>query len=354
MGVARAQPAPSVLLLEHPGLRPDLCGALRIQLSGLAQVRCERETAAVALPARIGAAAERVRGGKAKLGVFLERDPDPGFVRMYIVGSEGDQAVLAVEKIEDRPDADVDRSLALEVAAAFEAVARVEAARQEGRPAEGTPGPAPTPLGGVLAPPGAPAPTVRADQAPAAGAGQEVSAREHGWALFVDVGGGFRVDAAVQGLVSADLGFSRVSARTRLDLGVGFELGTRYQRSQDQTQVHAWERGPQVTARLLRRWTRIELGGELVIGCPLLSAEGIARDGTRGEKLLALPSLGFGLDFRVRLVSTAFLRLSPRLDVPLVHQSLEVDDVQVMDFPPLGVTVPLSLIFYLPLQAGGT
>ena len=68
----------------------------------------------------------------------------------------------------------------------------------------------------------------------------------------------------------------------------------------------------------------------------------------RREKLLAVPTVGLGVDLRVRLFSSAFLRLSPRLEIPFVHQTLRVDRVEVVDFPPVGVAVPLSLIFYLP------
>jgi hypothetical protein len=339
---AYAQPLPSVLLLERSGLRPNLCSALRIQLSGTAQVSCESEVREAALTDRISTTAARAKEQGIRLGIFLERDPDPALVRMYLVGSRGDQAVLAVEKIEDRPDHDVDRSLALKVGASLELVTRLEteAAQAGAKPGQQAA------LAGVLAETHATGSTAPGDQ-------KDAERGTSSWALFLDVGGGVSTGPQAQGLVSASLGAARVRPSWRLDLGLGFELGTRYQESQGLAEVRASERGPLLTARVLQRLGRFEWGGQVLAACSFLSAEGIAMDGTRGDKLLLVPTLGLGLELRVRLFSSAYLRLSPRLDVPLIDRSLSVDRVTVIDYPALRVTVPLSLIFYLPLSARG-
>jgi hypothetical protein len=256
---------------------------------------------------------------------------------MYIVGSRVDQAVLAVEKIEDRPDHDVDRSLALKVGASLEVVTRLEQAAPSEDGA----------LAGALVSPPAPSATSSvAPEHPAAGA-------RPAWAVFLDLGGGLSSNPKPYGLVGGTIGLSRERPTWRVDFGLGFELGTRYESARGASEVRAWQRGPLLTVRALRRRGRFEWGGELVLMCALLSAEGIAADGTRGEETLLLPSLGLGADLRVRLFASAFLRLSPRLEVPFVHQTLAVDRATVVDFSPVGVTVPLSLLFYLPFAAGG-
>lgn len=313
--------------MERPELRPELCAALRIQLSGAAQVSCEPEPVRPELPDRIARAATRVQVGDGRLVVLLERDPDPRLVRMYVVGSRADQAVLSMERIEDRPGPDVDRSLALKVGAALEVVSQIEHAAV---------------LSGVLAAPAGGATGVPAGDA----------ARGRRWALFLDLGGGLATAPSVHGLAIGHLGVSRVRPRARLDLGLGFQAGTRATQTKQGSEVQVAERGLLVTARALRRLGRIELGGELAFTGAFLAAEGVAVDGTRGEQTLFTPSAGLGLDLRVRLFSSAYLRLSPRLDVPLIDRSLRVDDVTVVDFPSVQLSVPASLLFYLPLSSG--
>ena len=338
-GVGAQAQLPGVRLVERDGLRPELCAALRIQLSGAADVSCEPGPAEATLPERIQDTAMRVRSRGERLGVFLERDPDPGLVRMYLVGSQPDQAVLAVEKIEDRPDHDVDRSLALKVSASLELVGRVEAqiaaTSKQAEPA--------MPMAAALAAP------AESTQPPSL---SPIPARS--WAFLAEFGGGVRIDPQAHGVVGATLGVSRVAPKWRVDLGLGFEISTRYSIVEGLAEVQAWERGPFLSARALRRLRRFEWGGELQLGCSFLAAEGIAADGSHGEKLLAIPGMGIGLDVRVRLFSSAYLRLSPRLDIPFIDQSLRVDQVTVVDYPPVGATVPLSLLFYLPLTPGKT
>jgi hypothetical protein len=128
LAVLGARADEGVVLREGGAARPGLCAALRIQLSGIAPVSCEAEPARAALSERIAATAARLREQHARLGVLLERDPEPGLLRMYIVAARDDQAVLAIERIEDRPEPDIDRSLALKIGDAYEVMAIVQAA----------------------------------------------------------------------------------------------------------------------------------------------------------------------------------------------------------------------------------
>jgi hypothetical protein len=324
-------PPPAVVLAERAGLRPELCGALRIQLSGLATVHCEPAGPEVPLPERIASAAARVRARQARLGIFLERDADPRLLRMYVVGLRADQAVLAVEPIEDRPDRDVDRSLALKVASSFE---RVGQTAEPGEQAAGTPADT-MPLASAL----------REDTAP------PTHALAPSWQLFMEAGGGVRSGPQVAGLALLNLGVSHVTQRSRLELALGVELGTSYSARQGDLRVSARERTPLLSARALQRQNaRFEWGAELRLACILLSAEGYAADGSRGERLLGVPTVGVGADLRVRLFASAFLRFNPGVDLPLVQQRLSVDGAVLVDYPTASWTLPLSVMFFLPLS----
>jgi hypothetical protein len=191
-GSAGAQAQDGVLLRERDALRPGLCGALRIQLSGLAEVQCEAERGAEPLAGRVDQTTARVRAQDARLGVLLERDPDPGLLRMYIVSARPGQALVSMERIEDRPEPDIDRSLALKVASAYAmvGVARTAAPQNE------------LPLAAGLTAPRAESP---AD-----------------WLLFVDVGGGVHLSGAgTRGLANLALGVARSRGRARGELARG-------------------------------------------------------------------------------------------------------------------------------------
>ncbi len=292
-------------------------------------VECEPERGSESLSARIEETAARVGELGFRLGVLLERDPDPRLLRMYIVAARGDQAVLAVERIEDRPEPDIDRSLALKVGDAYGLVELVRAAAPENA----------MPLAAV---------TARAPQP-----SQPASAPSAAWQLFLDAGGGPHVDGdRVRWLANLALGVGRRWSDLRIEAGAGVRFAANVQERNAFGQVSMRERGVLASLRVLWRGTRVELGGVLEGLFLSISAEGLPSSGGRpGAETFFTPVFGLGADLRVRLFASAFLRAAPMLEL-LRNERLAIDDHLVAETGPVRVALPLSLLVSLPLQRG--
>jgi len=319
---ACAQADEGVLLRSEKGLRSHLCGALRIQLTGTAEVYCESEQGVESLAQRIASTAKRVRERGARLGLLLEADESPGRVRMYIVSTLSDRAVIAIESIEDRPEPDVDRSLALKVLDAYQVVTAARVVLPSSQLA----------IAATLA---RPAPTIRA------------------WLTFLDAGGGVSVGSRKRTFAAFALGMTRLLPASRLELGAGARLASRDREQSRAGQVSVFERGGVLTARLLLRRGRFELGGAMDGLLSVFSAEGVARDGSRGERRLLVPSFALALDVRYRLFANAFLRAAPALELSLLQQRWAIDGSTLIDQGLARVSLPLSLVVALPLSRRG-
>lgn len=330
VGWATAHAQADVVLYQTPGLRPDLCVALRIQLSGVAKVLCRDEVGDHDLAERLARAGGSLRAEGARLGVLLERDPDPGRVRMYTLSNQSEQAVIAIERIENRADPDIDRSLALKVRDAYEVFDYVS----QTRPA------AKAPVAAVLAPSSA----QTAELTPAL-------APRQGWVALVDVGGGLSLGPARRPVGGFFLGIGHVSGPRRLELAIGARVYASHTEGEEIGSVTLRERGPVLSARLLYRFGRVELGAAIEPQLSFMDARGVARDGTRGgTKRLLTPLVGLAVDLRLRLFSSAYLRLAPGIALPVVRQELEVDRDVVLEEDPVRVELPLSLMFMLPVR----
>ncbi len=313
-----------MILREMPAVRPGLCGALRIQFAGVTEVRCVPDGEFNApLSARVAQTARQVSASGAALGVFLERDPSPGLLRMYLVASRADQAVLSVESIEAKPDRDIDRGLALKVLEVFNTLQETKDAGGAGA------------LVGVLGGP------VRG-QAPTLPEGARGSGALRG---FVEAGVGLRTGTTLTASVALSLGLSRQLERVRLDVVGGADMETPFEVRASSRHVRVVERGPTLAVRAVRSVGGVEFGGELHGRLAFVSAEGTALDGSRGERLLLLPYLGMGVDMRVSLTSRIWLRVAPTLDIALIHQRYEVDRITIVDAKILRLTLPLSVGF---------
>ena len=331
-GAVCARADDAVILLERDSLRPGLCAALRIQLADAAKVRCEEEPPDSVLNERIAHAAKRVKEESARVGLLLERDPDPRLVRMYIVAARSDQAVVAIERIEDRPEPDVDRSLALKVRDAFFVIEQVTE-----RPK--------TPLAALVAPVPSPPP-------PAASTPPLAKAPESGprYELWLDVGGGLSLVPGTRGLFSGALGFAHVSARgLRVELGAGARFLSERLEHKDGARVSEVERGPTLSLRLLHEGKRFVAGGALEPTLWFSRARGTAASGEEGSDRNTLFALGAALDLRVKLLASAALRFAPALEWLVTQQRYAVDEQVVTDLGRLRVLVPLSLFVHLPL-----
>jgi hypothetical protein len=311
-----------VVLREGGAPRPGLCAALRIQLTGVAEVHCEAEPAQAALSERIAATSAALQAQGARLGVLLERDPDPGLLRMYIVAARGDQAVVAIERIEDRPEPDVDRSLALKVSDAYEAIAIVRAAAPERA----------LPVAAALEPAPTAAPSSR-------------------WAPLLEVGGGLHLEPdQLRGLVNILLGVGIDLGALRFELAAGARLDSEAKQTTSALgSMRMRERAGLLDLRLLWRSSRFEIGAVLEGVFSRISASGDAADAAEGsqEERFFSPVLAVGADLRVRLFGTAFLRAAPTLEV-MHEERLAIHKTTLLTTGPLRAVLPLSLLVYLP------
>jgi hypothetical protein len=329
LGSVAARAEAPVVLFERAPLRPSLCAALRIQLSGSAEVRCLSDGRSPGLADRLNDARVRLRAERASLGVLLERDADPRLVRMYLVSAEGEQAMLAIERIEDRPEPDVDRSLALKVRDAYEVIGFVERELPKQQASAAA----------VLAKP-LPAPSA----APAAMPARAVADRF--WQFSPELLGGLAIDGLTRVEYGVQLGFGLVDTRKRLELALGARVYNSHIERGTRGAIRLGEAGPTLAARATFRFARVELGAALQLFLAIASAEGV--EGVRGQKQAFTPVVAVGPDLRVRLFRAAYLRFAPALELSTFRQHYTIDDVDLIERKLLGVSLPLSLLFVLP------
>lgn len=301
-----------LILFEQPALRPGLCAALRIQLTDLASVRCRADLVG-SLEVRIARAAEQVARDGARLAVLLEPDPTPGPLRMLVVGAAPDRALLAVERVEARPEPDVDQALALKVRETFE-VSLVAGA---------TAAPVILPL---------PPPRERFALLELAAALQLADRVVPEGVLALGAhwehGRGF-VELAARGRLAA-------SRSTRGGAGVVHE--------------DEWTLG--IGARAGWRSGRFSLGPGLDVGVTRASARGETPDGRRGDAQLAFLRLDFSLDLRWTLwdgPAPVQLCFAPALELDPAAQRFLLDSRSVLELGRVRAWLPLGLVVGLPL-----
>lgn len=325
LGPLPALAAESVLLLESPALRPELCVALRIQLTGVASLECRAEAAAEApLAERLDAASALVAEQGATLGVLIERDPDPRLVRMVLVGTRADEVVLAIERIENREDPDVDRSLALKVRDALDVMVatRAEVTEQRALPA-------------LLTPPA------------------DVSAPPHpsaaSYALLLEAGAALSMDQRARAAAVVGAGVRLRRQALYGELGVTLQ---RHARIHDVGDIKQDEWGASLGARVGRMFRRVGVGGTAELGLARFDATGVTSDGNRGSDTRRLLRLAVGIDMRVLLLPSLTLRFAPGLAIYPEAQHYALDE-QVLERGHVRAFLPLSLMVDLPLIGRG-
>ncbi len=341
-GIAHAVDA--VLLFQAPGLRPGLCAALRLQLTEVATVTCRDDVREVGLAARLQAASAALVEHGAQLGVLLERDDDPSIVRMMLVGAAADEAVLALERIENRASPDVDRSLALKVRDAYEVMSAAAAANAATAAAAG---PAEMPIGELPRTPLAP--TARTSLAAVLAPHTRALGSERARAL-VEAGAGISLAEQTRGLALFGLGMRLSTPGRFFELMLAGQLATRAHARAPSGQVYEDEWGLALALRGAKTWSAFTLGAFAELGGVRVHALGItSRDGSEGEKNRGLLRAGLGLDLRVYLLSGLALRCAPELTLDHVAQSFELDGQEAMALGYLRVVVPISLVLDLAL-----
>jgi hypothetical protein len=345
ISLARAQA--DVLLLESEKLRPGLCVALRIQLTGVASVTCRPDRAGL-LPERLARAATALRDEHGRIGVLLERDPDPGLVRMYLVGARPDQAVIAIERIEDRLAPDIDRSLALKVRDAFEVMRSVPVARADRVSAE----PAAAPLAAVLAPV-TPVDETGGEQltSPVRSATEPPpESRKNGArtsALF-ELGGALVRSADTRALGLLAVGVGQAWASYQGELVAGARLASSLTVQSEAGRIDEREWGLSLAARALTRTGRLRVGALVALGFERAHARGRTRSGAQGELDVSLVHFGVGVDVRVHMFEHVQLRLAPTVEIHPIDQRFAVDQQVLLALGRSRVLVPLTLVVELP------
>ena len=313
----------AVLLFEEPALRPGLCDALRIQLSDLATVTCIKGAAGESLAHRLEQSASEVTARGARLGVLLERDPNPAEVRMLLVGTRDDHALLAIERIEERPGPDVDRSLALKVRDTLEALSS-----------------------------GAAGPVSPAQLAVAIATLPHQSLRLR-WSGLLEPGAALSLGKQLRAAGLFTIALRALRGRDYAELALGGQLASRESRRSEKGHVREDERVLGGTARAGRQGQRWSVGLLAELALVQITVRGSTNSGARGAASFLSARTGLGLDLRL-LMLTAPVRLSirfaPTVLVDPVRQRFEVDHQSTLELGRARLWLPLSLLLELPWQ----
>ncbi len=325
--VARAEL--SVILFEGRALRPGLCVALRIQLSDVGDVACVKGPLGKELGERLQEVSSEVRRRRARVGVMLARDPNPDLVRMFLVGARADEAVLAIERIRNRPNPDVDRSLALKVREVHASVEVVEKAQGSPRITGAIASPAPEPA----------LPVTTSEPMPPPPRGPRV---------FVEAGAGLGLGKHVQGLMPFAIGVSLRRRALVIDSALGGHVASRTETNATFARVRVREWAQALSVRTLWQGSSMALGASFDVMLARLSARATSADGRDGDSSLWSPRVALGPDLRVRLRDQLSLRFAPRLELALSRERFVVDERVLEDLGRVRVLVPLGLHLELP------
>jgi hypothetical protein len=269
-----------------------------------------------------------VRGDHAQLGVLLDRGPGEAQVRMLLVGTEGDQAVIAIERIEDRPAPDIDRSLAIKVRDALELIIAVDAARSAAAPAEPEARKAPT-MAAVL---------TRRAPAPAS----DKSLR-----VLLEAGGAFSWGTYQRAVGQFALGLQTRRAHYYGEGLLAAQVISRLSVREPEGTVREDEWGGALSLRAGRSTRRLGVGVYGELGVSRISAIGTTSDDTSGTARLWLFRGTMGVDLRVTLAPGIALRFAPAVELFPVAQRFAIDGRVTVDLGRARAIIPLSLVLAL-------
>jgi hypothetical protein len=297
-------------------VRPGLCVALRIQLAGTAEVVCVRGAQPTTEVGQVARVAEATARAGARLGAFVAPHAAEGSVQLVLVGSRTDTALVAFEPVDNRPDPDVDRSLALKVAVALEGLPQV--------PVRANPN-LPSPLLHALAPPRSPHETAR-------------------WAALLEAGAGLSIARSAVGLGLASAGVRRELGGIAFEALASVRLFATEYAEAAAGQVELRRLGGYLTLRTLVPVAhRLALGGSVAAGALRLTASGVAARGERGRGSTGVLALRVAAEARFQLFSTAYLGFSPGFAWSPIAQAFAVDDARVLRLGHASLELPLLI-----------
>jgi len=342
----RAQAQDRVLLVQEAGApaRPELLLALRIQLTGAAEV----ETAAVpdsqSTTARIESASVLAGAENALAVVWTEgpivtQDGSQEAV-LYVVGQQHGRALLEVVRVPGDSGPDMDRTLALKVR---EIVDALQAARAHApgaalltptgtaqkTSARAAPSPTPAPSPGSSPAPSSPAAEAHWTAAAALGvlASAQAGAAYGQWGAGIGVGP--RLNLAANTL--------------RLSGMLGLALYPRTEVQKAGARVGIVEITPSLALHAQSKQGPLWLGARVGGALAFISADGRNAQGTRGVADQQLASLLFGVDAELPLGANLGVSLAVALEAHLRRQRFAVDDKQVADLSRLRPLAMLAL-----------
>ena len=310
------QALPHVLVLgagKPPATRGFIDG-LRIQLANTAVVDTTPDEVSGELSQEIEAALARGDAANAAFTVWVEEGNSE--VVMYVALREGEHSRVEMVRMHGGPD--VQRALALKLAALLEAAL------------------APRPPPAIVTPPPPPPPPP--------------PPRPESPSILLEVGGFGAAEgdgnAGAQAALSAAAGarlrrgawageaYGRVRLASPLDVSA---MGGRMT-------AHEWSLAAGVA---LVRGDRLAFGGALEAGARMLEATGTASDGRMGTIDRQLPALLPMLEARARLTDSIGLRIAAGLEIELRHQSFVAAGAPVADLGTVRPAGELGLVVSL-------
>jgi hypothetical protein len=320
----------SVVVLRPAGTpeQPGLIQALRIQLADAAPVVDGGELAASSLPERIAEAGQRSRQAQARLAIWVEPaqpgqagqgDPAAPWL-LYLVGQRDGRVLVDVVQVPEGTAPDVERSLALKVREAHDALRAAE------------------PQAALLA--SEPAAAAQAPRQP--------------WGFRLALG---PAAAALDGSAAGQWGLS-------LQLGTDLHLGGRG-REPGRVSLHAaaqlrWfaaaevgsaagnvaldELDPGLWLAALYRGGRFGVGLSTGLLARRIHVLAEASGGERGEARELVWSVPIALELQLTLLAQLALRLAPGLEINLDPENFAIAGVPVIELGRIRPGLELSLV----------
>jgi hypothetical protein len=320
---AQVQADDRVVLLEEPGRpEPGLTSALRIQLTGVAELDVRQAPETPGVSARVQAASELAQEDDVLVVTWAEPAVTLGDgsreAVLYVVGHKQGRALLEVVRVPGGDGPEVERSLALKLR---EVVDEVRHNRQQAEAASGD---------------------LMLEPAPSRSA--------RGWGATVAVSG------AVGPLPGSELGQwgVRMSAGPALRDGslrllamLQLAVFPQLEIARDARRVQLYELGPGLLLRAQLRqrlvWLGLRIGPEL----SWVQAEGQSARG-RGETTEIVPSLIAGLDVELPLADGVSVGAAVDLEARFKRQRFTIDGARVADLGRLRPVASIGLIWNGP------
>lgn len=325
--VASAAEPAAVVVASAAGehARAGLVEALRIQLTGRAQIRDGAMLSGPSLSSRTEAASALVGVDHTRLVVWVERPahpPEDDVFLLHVVGDRQGRVLVLVHRVESPDDGGLDRALALKVAEVFDAV--------------------------VLAPPVVALSTLVAQPAVRAQAPVPSTEGQTRWGFAGDIGGwgatGTGTAPAQGGVAFGAAARLRYGALLAELAAVGRAVTT-LEAESEAGSVAASEGAVGGALRLAGTVSVVALGGELGFGARIVDATGTTPGGKSGSDSTLVPYVNLLPQATFALSELIALRASVGVEVSLKHHRFAVNEAPVLDLGRVRGTLSGGFVF---------